>query len=436
MLDRTDWSAAKKHPFIIPSYREMFEERLVQPESNTRDTWNDFEHYKVLASFPTSNLKCYTSRYGVAPRGHTFTYPDCGVQWNPAIWGALDNPISGLPVLYEKNAITGEFVKLVSNVDTLINQSVRTMLGTVRPKTSFLNSVVELKDFSSLPRSAERALKGLGEAAKLFPTLLDTAERVYPKGKRTLFRILGAVSDAFLQKEFNISPLLDDINSIVEVTETFRRKINKLIADEGIPRRRDFNTPLSKDFIDSSETVKTAYNNALVLNNYKPDGLDLYLRQYRTVKYTHAQFHAQIEYTKYYQGYQRENALLLGFLDRIGVMFDPSILWNAIPWSFAADWIIDVSQYLKQFRYQNLEPVTVVHKFCWSQRVRRVITGTVCTNIDYPRISSGNRTACLITEDAYKRSTQRLNVIGALSGSGISLKEFVLGSALAFSRKS
>jgi hypothetical protein len=206
---------------------------------------------------------------------------------------------------------------------------------------------------------------------------------------------------------------------------------------DGVRRRRDFNITLDKDFVDS-ETLSTTSSmpGSNTIDNakfpYKVVGIT---QIHRSVRYSTKLFHAQVEYSQYYSEYQRQNAMMLGLLDKLGVMFDPSIVWNAIPWSFAIDWVIDVGRWLSQFKAPNLEPVTVIHKFCWSQHVKRTIVSVVKPQRDnLPKSRGSDGRASSVTEDAYIRSTQGLNVVAALSGSGVNSKEFILASALAFSR--
>jgi hypothetical protein len=43
-----------------------------------------------------------------------------------------------------------------------------------------------------------------------------------------------------------------------------------------------------------------------------------------------------------------------GFLDALGLNVDPSIVWNAIPFTFVVDWFFDVSRWLQSLRMESL----------------------------------------------------------------------------------
>jgi hypothetical protein len=54
------------------------------------------------------------------------------------------------------------------------------------------------------------------------------------------------------------------------------------------------------------------------------------------------------------------------YLDVLGVRLDPSIVWNAIPFSFVVDWVVDVSTFLGTFARDNYPIETRVTDFCHS----------------------------------------------------------------------
>jgi len=292
----------------------------------------------------------------------------------------------------------------------------------------------ELKDFKTLPRTLSRVASTLERLQKQLPRLTGDFRRLFDrKGRKTFLGILGAASDYFLQEEFNIKPLLTDLLGVQKAIQTERARIAKLVAREGIRTRRDYRLDLSKDYQDSIQSP----NPVGYQNLSSPVAVCKAGQAMRVVRYNNALFHAQIEYTYLYYSWQKQNAAALALLDKLGVMFNPSIIWNAIPWSFAIDWVIDVNRFLDQFAMSNMEPVTVVHKFCWSTHIKRTISCSLSNMKKYPFYTNCVGPMRLInscTEDAYIRSPSGLNITAALSGSGINAKEFILSSALVLSR--
>lgn len=292
---------------------------------------------------------------------------------------------------------------------------------------SLVNSLIELKDFRSLPR-----------------TISKMKELIFPKRKRhlTLYSVFGALADSYLQSQFNILPLLDDIAKLAKSVRTFRSEVSKLLQFEKRRLRRHYYFDVGAPYIASFETKPRFYTYLAerlcvtsVTNNPEVVGIDGKTELSRDVRYDLAKFHAELEFTYYFTNYQREHAFGLGLLDKFGVNLNPTIIWNAIPWSFLVDWTLGVSRYLDQFERGNLEPVTVIHRYLWSWRVKRRIKVSSQNNLEVPWLSPVRQDTVWIEEESYKRVPCTPNIYQALEASGISAKEFSLASALVFSRK-
>jgi hypothetical protein len=115
------------------------------------------------------------------------------------------------------------------------------------------------------------------------------------------------------------------------------------------------------------------------------------------------------------------------FMDDIGLNLNPSIIWNAIPWTFVIDWVVNVSSWLDQFKFRNIEPITYIGEYCWSMHIRRVTSLSMGRGSAYPIIHA--------TEDAYKRQVCTPNYVSSIKTSGLNLKEFSLAAALGVTRK-
>lgn len=58
----------------------------------------------------------------------------------------------------------------------------------------------------------------------------------------------------------------------------------------------------------------------------------------------------------------------LAYLDALGIQANPAIVWDAIPYSFLLDWVLDVSDILEAQKKRNLDPVVTIHGFCHSYK--------------------------------------------------------------------
>jgi hypothetical protein len=69
-----------------------------------------------------------------------------------------------------------------------------------------------------------------------------------------------------------------------------------------------------------------------------------------------------------------EHELVLAYLDTLGVRLDPSIVWNAVRFSFIVDWVVDVSSFLAKMARDNYPIHTTVHDFCHSLKWHKECT--------------------------------------------------------------
>jgi hypothetical protein len=331
--------------------------------------------------------------------------------------GKLNNE---LPAFYSVRE-DGGFIPPPSLLDELIPYSLRVMLPSVKQDLSLLNSIYELKDFKSFPRTLNRV-------RKLYAFLKSKYSYFHGKALRS---IAGVVSDLYLQKEFNIQPLLADITGIFDAITKVEKRLNDFITRSGRVRTSHFSYAF-KEFDDIVEEDSVEYG-------MPDDPMIMPSRQTwsarRTVLYKPTIFHAEISYNYNYWRYQTEHAQLISLLDRFGVNLNPSIIWNAIPWTFVIDWFVGVSQWLDQFKVQFMEPTVNIRRYLWSvkrQRDIRVERRIYANANSLPMM--GYVPIPAVRETAYRRTVE-LPGWASFIGSGLSLKELSLGAALVTARK-
>jgi hypothetical protein len=77
-------------------------------------------------------------------------------------------------------------------------------------------------------------------------------------------------------------------------------------------------------------------------------------------------YHATMRYKYTLPGLDGRLEQIYAYLDTLGVRLDPAIIWNAIPFSFVIDWIVDVSGFLGSFARDNYPIQVTVLDFCHS----------------------------------------------------------------------
>lgn len=368
-------------------------------------------------------------------------------------YGPWDSPNGGLPIIATDNP---RQVPLPTDWKSYVDRSLRAMLPGIRPRLSLVNSILELKDFQSLPELLGRVVSDIrriqgwirtGRTLSGRRTVYDTRRRRSVSLSEATIRALARqLSGLFLQSEFNIRPLLSDVCGVRTSLLNIRKQINHLLANEGTIEKRHYSCPLSGFADETSEYQYTGatqlYSPTFRMSVYGSESDNPNIAAYatsglyvgRSVANDLARFSATIEYSYTLTGAERANAHLRGLLDSLGVNFNPAILWNAIRWSFLVDWVFGVSQWLDQFKERLIEPRTVIHRYCASIHVKRRVN-THLRVASSPYHEGMTVPAVSMAEESYRRVAFMPDWQYSLEASGINSREFILSSALAASRR-
>jgi hypothetical protein len=391
-------------------------EEIAQDPEASHDKWNSFEHFKSVRSDPV------LSRHK-AQRQRDFGFdvvntvdgldPLYGVV-DGGVYGALGRFDGGL-IQYVDRRFDGGFIPAPNGINDLNQRALRAMIPEIKARLSILNSLIELKDFKSLPE-----------------TVVKIAGFIFKSGK-TLRQLLRTTSDSYLQLKFNILPLLSDIAGLNASLYTYYNRMNRLLEEEGRIKRRHFT------FSYFEQERNTARED--ILFSFDPrfwfgSPVDGPIVGSRSCITDASVFHAEVEYNYSFTQYQREHAHVLALLDMIGINLNPAIIWNAIPWSFVVDWVAGVGRWLDSFKRTNMKPMVHIGRYLWSIKRHRVIdvqtkvgNGSTVFSFATPPWSH----VANINQWAYRRSVG-IPSTSSIVLSGLNLNEFSLGAALAFTR--
>jgi hypothetical protein len=328
--------------------------------------------------------KAYTPRKRTDPE---FGYWDETLR---TTWGPLGAHILGHQPLTEVQA-DGGFVPKPTNLGWLLDQAFLNMLPTIKTEVSSINSIIELKDFASLPRTIANVLsftKKLSLSAKKRITSLGgdsslgSIRRSFSKDHGpTLREATNQTADVYLQSQFNVLPFISDVCGFRDALLALHKKVNRLLSGQGKRQIRHYNrrinllTPADSTVQESSVYRLNGHEQFVGQTPGSFPGIEFqpYTTWFarRWISGHQGRFHAQIEYDYSYNSFQIEYATILTFLDMIGVNLNPAILWNAIPWSFAVDWVLGLGRWLDQRKSMNMEPKVNIRRFLWSWDVRR-----------------------------------------------------------------
>jgi hypothetical protein len=340
----------------------------------------------------------------------------------------------------------GGFVPTPPSVNLLKQQSLSAMLPGIKADLSIINSIIELKDFKSLPRTLTETTNIVEKFGKLLNTAPSRLNLVSSRLRRsfakssgkTLSEVFKAAGDVYLQSQFNLTPLLGDLTNIYNSLVHTEKVLRDLLVRQGRVQRRHYTfhwKPFKEQLTEQTMSV-------IDLNHYRNIGGEIIYGgpQADNVKLVSfspaisATFHAEVEYNYSFTQFQLEHARVLALLDVLGFNMNPAIIWNAIPWSFLVDWVFGVSRWLDNRKIIQMKPVINISRYLWSWKIDRPTfrslksTGTT----DQPPLAISRLPT--VWETAYRRDTN-LPDSSLITLSGLNPTEFSLGVALAITRK-
>lgn len=329
---------------------------------------------------------------------------------NPAtVYGAIGNPVVGLPAV---GSGSGDSITTASPTayPDLLARGLRALLPGIRPAKglSLLNSIYELKDFKSLPMTIRRVRHFL-EFRKGKFSLLSLA-RKFPR--QTLKDAIRLSADVYLQKEFNIGPLLSDIAGVRTAISDVRQELARVLKNASRPIHSHWSCDIEA-YRNVNETSSGTLTTPFVSKG---------ISYTRSVYYDVKKFNVTLDYSYTLPPGVSQDSLLPALLDRFGVNLNPAIIWNAIPWSFVVDWVVNVSSWLSQFKVRNIEPQLIIRGCCSSVKVSRT---TVVSGVCFSRAV----VSATLWEESYERVPITVSR-NSLLASGLSSHELSLLAAL------
>lgn len=308
--------------------------------------------------------------------------------------------------------------------NSLGNLALDSMMPSFGGENSLVNFILELRDFRRL-------------ATALCQKTIDwlqVVEEIVGYGKRKSY--LANLSRAYLSYSFAWRPLFSDLTELVTTLWKFNERF-KLI-------QRQADTDLQKHF---SVTVSGTASNESIYHTSGDVGPSGGWIGNATVHTSHRTILGACDGVRYNATLRYRYPLppemtafggkLRAFLDSLGVSMDPSIVWNAIPFSFVVDWVINVGRWLSQMRIDNIRFQTQIRDFCHSAVVTRVIRyESRFSQIFYSGVTKNEVYTDWIVTDVcrkrrYIRKTGIPDFLTSMQTSGLDWREFSLSGALA-----
>jgi hypothetical protein len=193
---------------------------------------------------------------------------------------------------------------------------------------------------------------------------------------------IQTISNDYLNWNFGWKPFVGDLFAMYKALKGLGKRLDYLERHQGRVLRRRRGIYL--DVPDLPGGVLWSGYQIQMWQHYGPSGNGqeydaAYIRRDNSYDYQ-PRYQATIDYTYTFpQGvFGETRRKIRGFLDSLGFKLDASIVWNAIPFSFVVDWIIDVGGWLRQFSTSDLGMEVVIHDASHSVKWAQVASVT-CT---------------------------------------------------------
>lgn len=307
---------------------------------------------------------------------------------------------------------------------SLSSTALNNMLPSLSGDNSLVNFVLELKDFKQVVRYLS------GNVSKKLTAL--NALTGIRKGDKTLQRL----SKMYLSYSFGWRPLYRDLVSFFESITGFQRRLEELIKRANTPQQRYWGT-----WVAGTEQSTVTHSSSGGSNEglgAAGAGVGQQRVRARTIlrETQGVRFHATLRYA--YPLPPELTAVggrLKAFLDVLGVNGNPAILWNAIPFTFIVDWLVNVSGYLERLRVDNIHFVTEIRDFCASAKYSRIVEyqhqNVYSTYSDSPvMVTEPWKATDSCVKTYYERKIGLPNYLTSLQTSGLNPREFSLTAAL------
>ncbi|DAD52690.1 maturation protein [ssRNA phage SRR7976301_10] len=289
---------------------------------------------------------------------------------------------------------------------------------------SLVNFLVELKDFRYLARRLASA--SLGSARSVLSAIADGGFGLSARNGT-----VKNLSSVYLANEFAWKPFIRDIVSLYQTFASFEARFADVISRAGKPQQRYYGTTVTGTSV--AETYVDAAGDNVSMPGTGWRLPSFYVRGH-VLPSPGARYHATVRY-RYPLPPELKTASgrVKALLDALGVNRNPSIIWNAIPFTFLVDWLVNVSRFLEQFKTTNIVFQTEILDFCHSVKFQRRIVGEMNTwsKRGSTALQSGYVAFDQITHTRYERKVGLMpGFPGALQTSGLSPREIALSGAL------
>lgn len=408
-------SDAKVGTPISSYYRRIGHGSTISSQNGTDSRFRPVSHIKeAYTGMPLSTLDQYL--YGEYER----TLPYSSSQtWKEYIYRLAEDVHAKR---YSNFTVACDSVNLsLASVPwaSLSSTALQAMLPSFQKDNSWINFVLELKDFR---RIGESLTSGFLSKWEKISSLAGFKKRDRPFAK---------LAKSHLSYSFAWAPLYRDLESLVNTMTGLKSRFDQLVRRQKKPQQSYWGTTVA-----GTSTARTLHS----FGNDGPTGgwvgpflgkyyWNVILNESKGIRYS-----ATVRY-RFTMPDVIGSTLgqLKAVLDVLGVSPNPAIIWNAIPFTFVIDWLVNVGRFLNSMRVDNLDFKTEISDFCHSAKFERTIQMEMGGNTyHYLKGYSllGTSVVDYCSKSVYERRVGFPDFSGAIQTSGLNPREFSLLGAL------
>jgi hypothetical protein len=254
------------------------------------------------------------------------------------------------------------------DMDAYADQALAFMLPRLNEGLSLVNFILELKDLKHMdPRGSFERVKRRHLAIR---HLSDPRTR-----KEFQKELVTRLNNAALNASFGINPFVKDVVQIYDDLTSLAKRLEQLKRNASKPQQRHYKRVIpassgvsaDRNWHSAPETISWAIG--VKSDNNDNGGIRRSIACLKRARWIlRPVYHATMRYTYTLPEMDSQLESIYAYLDTLGVRLDPSIVWNAIPFSFVVDWVVDVSGFLGSFARDNYPINVQLLDFCHSYK--------------------------------------------------------------------
>ena len=286
-------------------------------------------------------------KYQPLPATLTRTWPDTLETLEGIFPVTLAGPAD--PVIDPRAAVySSELTVRIGAAD--LEQLNRQMAGDVEPIVSVPNMILELPQTLSLWHDLKDPLMAALSIAR--------------KTKKTSLKRFKDGSNALLAQQFGLLPLVGDLVSLLSLSKKVHSEVKRLTTLP--PDWEKATKKCSPSMVSLTRSIESRSFGSASLdeeNETKEEAIVVHYLRKRS------------------RAISADSSLYSGLINQLTGMNDPlSVLWEATPFSFVADWFYPIGDRLKQLSGSTFSGLLLCKDICTTVKVKRIVPVRISWN--------------------------------------------------------